>query len=94
MEFPDGKNDGTDETNKQSRTINLFGRQITLPRSRAMRIGIGILLIIGGILGFLPVLGFWMIPLGFVVLSFENHHLRRLRRRIVVKTNKRAKKGS
>jgi len=93
MESPVGENGDTERQGEQIRKINLFGRQLILPRSRAMRIGIGILLIIGGILGFLPVLGFWMIPLGFVVLSFENHHLRRLRRRIVVKTNKRSKKG-
>ena len=33
----------------------------------------GILLIIGGIFGFLPVLGFWMLPLGvaFIALDFK-----------------------
>lgn len=29
----------------------------------------GILLILGGVLGFLPVVGFWMIPLGLLVLA-------------------------
>lgn len=42
-----------------------------LTASRLTRIGIGLLLILGGILGFLPVLGFWMIPLGLLVTFFE-----------------------
>jgi hypothetical protein len=32
---------------------------------------IGILLTIGGVLGFLPVLGFWMIPLGVAVIALD-----------------------
>ena len=32
---------------------------------------IGIMLIILGFLGFLPVVGFWMIPLGLIVLSAD-----------------------
>jgi hypothetical protein len=88
------RNENAAENETQPRKLRLFGHEFTLPRSRALRIAIGILLIFGGMLGFLPILGFWMIPLGFVVLSFENHHLRRLRRRIVVKSSKRSKKDS
>ncbi|QFT80228.1 hypothetical protein FIU89_06350 [Roseovarius sp. THAF27] len=36
-----------------------------------LRLVLGILLIIGGIFGFLPVLGFWMIPLGVAVASLD-----------------------
>lgn len=32
---------------------------------------LGILLLVGGILGALPILGFWMIPLGLMVLSVD-----------------------
>ena len=32
---------------------------------------LGLLLIIGGILGFLPILGFWMIPLGVAVAMLD-----------------------
>ncbi len=39
------------------------------PISKALRILLGILLIVGGLLGFLPILGFWMLPLGVVVLA-------------------------
>lgn len=41
---------------------------------------VGILCIIGGILGFLPVLGFWMIPLGLLILSVDFPWVRRWRR--------------
>lgn len=36
-----------------------------------LRLVLGILLIIGGTLGFLPVLGFWMIPLGIGVAALD-----------------------
>ena len=32
---------------------------------------LGLLLVAGGVLGFLPVLGFWMIPLGFAVAAMD-----------------------
>jgi hypothetical protein len=38
---------------------------------RVVRILVGAALVIGGIFGFLPVLGFWMIPLGLVVMFFD-----------------------
>lgn len=38
---------------------------------RIIRITIGVLLILGGLLGFFPVLGFWMIPLGLIVLAVD-----------------------
>ncbi len=59
-----------------------FGdRRIVLPASRIVRIVIGLMLIASGFLGFLPVLGFWMIPLGLIVLSIDIPWVRRLRRR-------------
>jgi hypothetical protein len=35
------------------------------------RLPVGIVLIAGGTLGFLPVLGFWMIPLGMGVAALD-----------------------
>jgi hypothetical protein len=64
--------------------IEIFGRTIHLPQSRTLRIALGFILIACGLVGFLPVLGFWMIPLGILVLSREFHWARRLRRRWVV----------
>jgi len=59
-----------------------YGRfRVTLPRSRLLRIGLGMALIVGGCLGFLPILGFWMLPLGLGVLSIDIPPVRRFRRR-------------
>jgi len=63
-----------------------FGnRTYTLPKSRIARVVIGVLLILFGILGFLPVVGFWMIPLGLLVLSIDLPWVRRMRREYSVR---------
>lgn len=36
-----------------------------------LRLVLGMLLIVGGLFGFLPVLGFWMIPLGIAVAALD-----------------------
>lgn len=56
-----------------------------LPNSRIARIVIGVLLIVLGLFGFLPVLGFWMIPLGLIVLSVDLRFVRRARRRLEIR---------
>jgi hypothetical protein len=61
--------------------IRLGKREIPLPGSPLARIVIGSLLLLGGLLWFLPVLGLWMIPLGLLVLSIDLAFARRLRRR-------------
>ena len=66
------------------RKISIFGKEVAMPQSRALRILIGVALIFFGVLGFLPVLGFWMIPLGILVLSYEFAAVRRFRRRLTV----------
>ncbi|MDE1993699.1 MAG: hypothetical protein KGI75_14440 [Rhizobiaceae bacterium] len=58
--------------------------RVPFPRSRLARVVIGIGLIIGGLLGFLPILGFWMLPLGFMVLSHDLPVVRRWRRQLAV----------
>lgn len=58
-----------------------FGKKtISLPRNRAARVAIGGSFVLGGALGFLPILGFWMVPIGLVVLSHDFPRVRRLRR--------------
>ena len=64
--------------------VRIFDRHWHLPQSKPIRIGIGILLIAGGLLGFLPVVGFWMIPLGLLVLSIDLPIVRRWRRQLTV----------
>ena len=38
---------------------------------RVVRITVGTLFVLGGLLGFFPVLGFWMIPLGLIILAVD-----------------------
>ncbi len=42
-----------------------------------IRAVLGVLLVIGGIFGFLPVLGFWMIPVGLALIALDVPPLRR-----------------
>lgn len=44
---------------------------------------VGILLVIGGLFGFLPVLGYWMIPLGLALLAVDWPWARRLSRWLI-----------
>jgi hypothetical protein len=46
-----------------------FLRWLRTPSSRWVRVPLALLLIVGGVVGFLPVLGFWMIPLGLLLLA-------------------------
>lgn len=66
------------------RAIQLGSRRIPLPQDHRLRIGLGVGLVICGLLGFLPVLGFWMAPLGILVLSHDIPAVRRFRRRVQV----------
>ncbi len=61
--------------------IRLFNRSVPVPGSRFARRLLGGALVVGGILGFLPILGFWMVPLGLIVLSIDSSVVRRWRRR-------------
>lgn len=47
------------------------------PSTRWLRIPVGVLLVIGGLLSFLPVLGIWMLPLGVMLLAQDIHVLKR-----------------
>lgn len=48
-----------------------------------LRIPAGFLLIMGGLLSFLPILGLWMLPLGAILLSDDFRSLRALRTRFL-----------
>jgi len=65
--------------------IKFAGRTINLPESKVLRLVIGSLLMLGGLLWFLPILGIWMIPLGLLVLSVDIAIIRRWRRKSEVK---------
>ncbi len=63
-----------------------------LPRSRTVRIALGTALVAMGVFGWLPILGFWMIPLGLLVLSADFHYVRRFRRRLEVWSGRRQRR--
>jgi hypothetical protein len=52
------------------------------PSSRWVRVPVGVLLIGGGIFGFLPILGLWMLPLGLVLLAEDSPAARRAAHRL------------
>jgi hypothetical protein len=56
--------------------IGRFVRWITGSSSALVRVPIGLLLIAGGLVGFLPILGFWMVPLGLVLIAQDIPFLR------------------
>jgi hypothetical protein len=52
-------------------------RWLRSPPAPWVRIPIALLLIAGGLAGFLPLLGFWMVPLGLLLLALDVPFLRR-----------------
>lgn len=44
---------------------------IRRPSSRLIRIPLGIVLILGGVFSFLPLLGVWMLPLGLFLIAID-----------------------
>jgi len=68
-----------------TRRVRIANHSLKVPGSPRARRLLGVALIIGGILGFLPVLGFWMVPLGLFILSIDSSRVRRWRRQMEVK---------
>jgi hypothetical protein len=58
-------------------------RWLRRPSARWLRFPAGVLLIGGGLLGILPLLGFWMLPLGLTLLAEDILWLRRARDRLL-----------
>jgi hypothetical protein len=73
-----------DWTRRATGGVRRLIRQLRRHRHRWVRLGAGVALILGGVFAFLPVLGIWMLPLGFIILSDETGYLRRPRRRLQV----------
>ena len=61
--------------------LEFGGRRVPLPRNRIVRLAMGGGLVCLGLLGFLPVLGFWMVPLGLMVLAVDVPAVDRMMRR-------------
>jgi hypothetical protein len=71
------------------RRVTILGREFVMPQSRLVRVCIGGLFVFFGLFGFLPILGFWMIPVGLLILSYEFAMIRRWRRRFAVRWGRR-----
>jgi len=56
------------------KSLPALKRPLTLIRARGwwiIRLPIAIVFILGGILSFLPILGFWMLPVGLLLLAVD-----------------------
>jgi hypothetical protein len=62
-------------------------RKVRSPEAKPYRIPIGVALTAGGIVGFLPILGFWMVPLGLAVLAQDVPVMRPPLARLLRKVN-------
>lgn len=67
----------------------VFGRRYAIPATRLKRRIVGWSFIAGGMFSFLPVLGPWMFPVGFVILSVDSPRMRRSRRRMTIAIGRR-----
>ena len=65
-------------------TLGRWVEHLRQPSASWVRVPLGILLVLGGLLGFLPVLGFWMVPLGLLLLALDVALLRRPTARMLV----------
>jgi type IV secretory pathway TrbD component len=50
---------------------------------RYVSIAVGLALVLAGLVGFLPVVGFWMLPLGLAILAAHFSFARRLRHKLM-----------
>lgn len=59
-------------------------RALKTSENHWLRKAIGVLLVAGGLFGFLPVLGYWMLPLGLALLAVDFPLARRINRRLTI----------
>jgi hypothetical protein len=64
-------------------------RKLRGPAVAPYRVPVGVALTVGGCFGFLPVLGFWMTPLGLALLAQEVPVMRPPFARLVARVNRR-----
>lgn len=76
---PEDEHEDSQPTLRQ-RVISVLGRWVRWADAkvpRGLRSFLGLILIVAGIFGFLPILGFWMIPLGAALIALDIPPLRR-----------------
>ena len=64
--------------------VRFGSKSYDLPGNRLVRIALGVIFVLFGLVGFLPILGFWMVPLGLIILSADVPIVRRMNRRVSV----------
>src|ERR1700761_7521534 len=71
----DGRADLNEELDRLQEWVPHGGargvRQVGSPEGGPHRIPMGVALMAGGVAGFLPILGFWMLPLGLAVIAHD-----------------------
>ena len=65
--------------------INVLGYKLGVPGHPVPRVALGGLFVAGGAVGFLPVVGYWMVPVGLAILAIDFPPVRRFHRRSTVK---------
>jgi hypothetical protein len=59
--------------------------RVSLPQNRIVRISLGVaFVVLGALFGWLPILGYWMVPLGLLILASDSPVIRRWNRKMVV----------
>jgi hypothetical protein len=75
-----------------SRMVPLLRRPLALVRGKGwqlIRIPLALLFIFGGLLWFLPILGFWMLPFGLLLLAVDLPSLRGPISALIIRTRRR-----
>ena len=67
--------------------VSRLMQKVRSPAAAPYRIPVGVALTAGGIVGFLPILGFWMVPLGLAVLAQDVPVMRPPLARLLAKIN-------
>jgi hypothetical protein len=88
-----GKNRLDDEFDRLEPHLPAWGkrwlRRIRTPAAIWMRVPIGIVLVLAGFVGFLPILGFWMVPLGLALIALDVPFMRGPLARVLSMINRR-----
>ncbi len=71
------------------RRLPAAARWLLTPAARWVRLPAGLLLVVGGVLWFMPVLGLWMLPLGLILLAEDVPAVRRLTARALDRIERR-----
>ncbi|MBS1301244.1 hypothetical protein GZH79_02605 [Loktanella sp. SALINAS62] len=77
---------------RYSPTLGRVVQTITRPGWTLVRVPVGMMFILGGILAILPIFGLWMIPVGLLLLAVDVPRLRRPVATAVIRMRRRAER--